>query len=30
MAIFLVFVVMAAQFESYKFSFMVMTTIPSP
>ena len=27
-AIFLVFVVMAAQFESPKFSFMVMTTIP--
>ena len=27
-AVFLVFVVMAAQFESYKFSFMVMTTIP--
>ena len=28
MAIFLVFVVMAAQFESTRFSFMVMTTIP--
>ncbi len=28
LAIFLVFVVMAAQFESPKFSFMVMTTIP--
>ena len=28
MAIFLVFVVMAAQFESPKFSLMVMTTIP--
>ena len=27
-AVFLVFVVMAAQFESPKFSFMVMTTIP--
>ena len=27
-AVFLVFVVMAAQFESYRFSFMVMTTIP--
>ena len=27
-AIFLVFVVMAAQFESVKFSVMVMTTIP--
>lgn len=28
MAVFLVFVVMAAQFESTRFSFMVMTTIP--
>ena len=28
MAVFLIFVVMAAQFESPKFSFMVMTTIP--
>lgn len=28
MAVFLVFVVMAAQFESPRFSFMVMTTIP--
>lgn len=28
MSIFLIFVVMAAQFESPKFSFMVMTTIP--
>lgn len=28
LAVFLVFVVMAAQFESPKFSFMVMTTIP--
>lgn len=27
-AVFLIFVVMAAQFESVKFSFMVMTTIP--
>ena len=27
-AVFLVFVVMAAQFESVKFSIMVMTTIP--
>ena len=27
-AVFLVFVVMAAQFESPKFSIMVMTTIP--
>ena len=27
-AVFLIFVVMAAQFESPKFSFMVMTTIP--
>ena len=28
LAIFLVFVVMAAQFESPKFSLMIMTTIP--
>ena len=27
-AVFLVFVVLSAQFESPKFSFMVMTTIP--